>query len=547
MLAAMENIRTPAAPAAAHSVCIACGVSSPRAQERCGGCAEPLDVGGRYRLERQLARGEKATTFRARRLEDDALVCLKRFAFDGRGGFEVEEDFQREARILRQLKHPGIPRYLDDFVCGEGASLSLCLVQELVDGADLATELLSHRYTEVEALETLEGLLPVLEYLHGLSPPVIHRDLKPSNVLRGTNGRLFLIDFGSVRDAVLDAESLGEESLGYMPPEQLSGEAVPASDVFALGVLVVVLLTRREPHTLLDAEGHIAWRPAMNHKPETAALLDGLLEHDLTKRAASVGAVRPLLRAALDAARGLVRRPVPSLQPPAPQSKAKPGPAPAGASRSAWPALFTGLLGLAGVGVVVAVAMSSRSSAPESQSTAQNVAPAPSVYVAQPPPEEEARKPAPRRRAAGRRAEVGSVGGSAETKAEASAPPKPQVAAAPPRPSGPPRYAAFPAVLASLRGKTELQRDLFKRDFPGTLLSGHGRITDIARCGAGQSPRWGRRCVEVRLQTDAGRITLAYGDKDEPMTVKLNPGAPHAFSRCAGVSLSTTSARCDMP
>jgi hypothetical protein len=101
-------------------------------------------------------------------------------------------------------------------------------------------------------------------------------------------------------------------------------------------------------------------------------------------------------------------------------------------------------------------------------------------------------------------------------------------------------------VLASLRQQNELRREIFQRDFPGTLLSGSGTIAEIQRCRA-RSPRYGKTCVEVLLRTSGGRITLVYGAKDDAMVTALNPGAEHSFARCAGISISSYGARCDMP
>jgi serine/threonine protein kinase len=445
---------------------------------------------------------------------------------------------RREVRILRQLSHPGIPRYVDELVAGSGSSLALCLVQEFVDGQDLAAEMESHRYRELEVVEIVQQVLDILAYLHGLSPPVVHRDLKPSNVMRRSDGGLVLVDFGSVRDAFLDPEEAGDESLGYMAPEQLAGKAAPASDLYALGALAVTLLTRREPHTLTDADGRLDWRRAAEVKPETAKLLDALLEPVLAKRVQSVAEARPLCEEALDALLGRAR---PEPAPPPPRQ-------PRAGLRLAV-ALLVSLLATGGVAALLLLQDPvSREDPPGIPEAAPPPVPAPvpaprwEPPVA--PPTVEPARPRKRARRAPRVRQTEPqkpVGRAAPREVPAAPPPAP-------KPAGPPRYAKFPQFLASLRPMTLLRREIFRDSFPGTLLEGRGTVVDVARCRDGRgSVRWGQSCVEVRLREGNARITLYYGSKDEALTVALNPGAEHSFARCTGVATSLRMARCDMP
>lgn len=278
--------------------CAKCGESTVgRPCRRCG--ADPL-LDGRYRLLTPLGRGTSGTTWRARSERTGELVAIKEMVLGRADDGKTRELWRREVRVLEQLDHPQIPRFVESFEVGRGRGRRLCLVQELVRGRTLDDEMQRRRYTEDEVVEIARGLLPVLEYLHGLQPPVVHRDVKPENVLRREGGGLVLLDFGSVRDSLPDARLGGSTvagTFGYMAPEQFRGEGGPAVDAYALGGLMVTLLTRKAPHTLLDPAGGLAWRPHCRVSPATAGVIDALLDREPSRR--------PLDRSSFD---GLLER-----------------------------------------------------------------------------------------------------------------------------------------------------------------------------------------------------------------------------------------------
>jgi hypothetical protein len=226
-------------------------------------------------------------TYRATRLDDGRVVCIKELLYRRMGAFKEEELFRREASILRQLRHPAIPEYFGDFTQGEGKTFGLYLVQEFVAGRTLAQEMETRRYSERDVLVLMTELLEILDYLHTLSPPVVHRDLKPGNIMRRTvDGKLLLVDFGSVKDTLRESTvgSTVAGTLGYMAPEQLYGKALPASDLYALGMVALVLLSRRRPEEMVDSEQRLEWRPHVAVHPATGALLEALLEPDPDRR-----------------------------------------------------------------------------------------------------------------------------------------------------------------------------------------------------------------------------------------------------------------------
>jgi hypothetical protein len=195
-------------------------------------------------------------------LAEDAqgrTVFLKELRFATAPNAKVLEAFEREAHLLRQLRHPAIPRFLESFSEGEGPRTRLYLVQELVEGHSLAEELQRGPLPEAEARDMARQVLDILVYLQSLSPKVIHRDVKPLNLLRRLDGSIALVDFGAARDltrAVTHGATL-VGTFGYMPLEQLGGTVDETTDLYGLGATLVHLLGQRPPWELLAA-GHDA-------------------------------------------------------------------------------------------------------------------------------------------------------------------------------------------------------------------------------------------------------------------------------------------------
>jgi serine/threonine protein kinase len=140
----------------------------------------------------------------------------------GQGSWKSVDLFEREARLLRSLSHPGIPSFVDAFNLDTPTDRMYTLVQRLAPGDTLQALVDSGawRPDEAEIERIAASMLDILGYLHGLRPPVVHRDVKPSNVLYDrASGRVTLVDFGAVRDTFVDGSTM-IGTFGYMPPEQ---------------------------------------------------------------------------------------------------------------------------------------------------------------------------------------------------------------------------------------------------------------------------------------------------------------------------------------
>ena len=203
-------------------------------------------IGGRYRLGPKLGKGSQGDIFLARDERasgaDDREVVVKRLT--PRGTWKSFELFERESKVLSQLRHPGVPRY---YATLEEPPGTFNLVMQRMPGRDLR-ELQATRMSETELRDVLIRCLEILDYLHTRTPPVIHRDIKPSNILRSTSGACSLVDFGGVLDNTRDkGGSTIVGTFGYMAPEQLHGQVMPATDLYALGATIVALAGGIEP------------------------------------------------------------------------------------------------------------------------------------------------------------------------------------------------------------------------------------------------------------------------------------------------------------
>lgn len=282
-------------------ICASCAAEFTGGDAVCPVCGEDPLLDGRYGLEKVVGHGAHGTTYRAVRISDGHTVAIKELLVRKVASLKAVELFEREARVLEQLEHDGVPRFFDELTVESGRNVALYLVQEFVQGETLAAEFARRRATVENVFEMAAELLDTLVYLHASSPPVIHRDIKPANVMRrADNGRLVLIDFGSVRDA-LDSNEGGSTvagTFGYMAPEQFVGRAIPATDIYGVGAAVVALLAREDPQELIGPDRTIAWEGRIELPEAFAHILAEMLEPDPARRLSDAAEVARRIRAA---------------------------------------------------------------------------------------------------------------------------------------------------------------------------------------------------------------------------------------------------------
>jgi len=303
--------------------CPACGTCYDRWEETCARdrttlvLTLPVDrtIDGKYRLERLLGKGGMGAVYEASDLRLKRPVAVKLMLGAAFGNADALRRFEREARASARLRHPHIVTVYDyGTVAPEGAYL----VMERLEGTTLRAEIARGALHPGRTADLFAPLLDAMAAAHASG--VVHRDLKPENVFisRDAAGAevVKVLDFG------LAKMTLGEDSqnltatgtvmgtLAYMSPEQLSGKVVDEStDLFALGVIVIECLTRRNPFRSDDTARTIAailGEPATlsGDSPEARALdaiLQGCLAKDRENRLGSVSAFRDALIPALRA------------------------------------------------------------------------------------------------------------------------------------------------------------------------------------------------------------------------------------------------------
>ncbi|MBD2104788.1 serine/threonine-protein kinase [Leptolyngbya sp. FACHB-261] len=278
----------------------------------CQACNHQLLLHERYRAVEPLGRGGFGATFLSQDESQPELPLfvvkqLRPVATAPQALKMAKELFEREANTLAKVGvHQQVPSLLDYFSENE----EFYLVQQYVEGETLKQEVERRgAFNEVEVRQFLIEVLPVLEFVH--QNRVIHRDIKPANLIRAKrDGRLVLIDFGAVKHQVQagvvsnDASDLSESdrtaltafaigTAGFAPPEQMALRPVYASDIYALGMTCLYLLTGRSPKHLAHdpLTGEVIWQDQVVLSPHLDAILKKMLEDSVRQRYRSANEV----------------------------------------------------------------------------------------------------------------------------------------------------------------------------------------------------------------------------------------------------------------
>jgi serine/threonine protein kinase len=268
-------------------------------------------LAGRFEVLRILGQGAFGRTFLARDTRDGRDVAIKVLDERGRPDAKAFQLFEREAEVLRALRHHGIPEVYETFHDNWNGASAAFLVMEYIDGASIAQLIEERRpLSTTDTMHLLLELLGILDYLHNRVPPILHRDIKPANIIVRPNGFPALVDFGSVRRVFLSPEESGSTiagTYGYMPYEQYMGQASPASDLYAAAATFLHLLTGRPPRDFMNDEGRIQVPDTLPGEPRLREVVARLLRPSPAERFASARDVRAALTGgAIVPARGSV-------------------------------------------------------------------------------------------------------------------------------------------------------------------------------------------------------------------------------------------------
>ncbi len=217
---------------------------------------------GKYDAIEQISEGAIGVTYAGKR--EGRLVILKTLNPTWINHPQALALFERQAKTLQQLNHPGIPRCHDFFrIAGQPF-----LAMEVIAGQTLFQQVRQRGKIDLKrAIAWMIELCEILQYLHQQSPPILHQDIRPENLILRTQPisyQLALVDFGAMRGLLLeDAEA------GYFAPEQKNGQATVLSDLYAIGTTLAFLISGQQPSFF-----YRRWRQENRFSPD---LIPGLL------------------------------------------------------------------------------------------------------------------------------------------------------------------------------------------------------------------------------------------------------------------------------
>lgn len=210
---------------------------------------------GGFTIAERIGHGATGTVYRAEREDPESTFAIKVLSPDAANLETIKRRFEREAKVLRKLRHPGIVQ-IEDFGVEHDAAY---IVMELLEGETLEARLQRSPITPTDALAITRQILSALAHAHELE--IAHRDLKPANVFlvgeRDSKPDVRILDFGLAKFLSHD-EADAEGTLtrkgrvvgtpAYMAPEQITGIAVDARvDVYSTGIVLYEMLADERP------------------------------------------------------------------------------------------------------------------------------------------------------------------------------------------------------------------------------------------------------------------------------------------------------------
>ena len=322
-------------------------------------------INNRYRIVKMLGQGGFGAVYRAWDTSFN-MPCALKENLETRP--EAQRQFEREARMLRGMKHPNLPLVTDYFVLeGKGQYL----VMDFVEGQDLGQilEQSGGPLPEAQVLDWAGQICDALVYMHAQNPPVIHRDIKPANIRITPKGEAMLVDFGIAKlfDPQLETTT-GARAVtpGFAPVEQYGqGVTDQRTDIYALGATLYTLLTGQRPPESIQRTLKDSLAPPHTINPRisarTSAAIRCAMEMDPDKRFQNADEFKSALSSAGQAKPEVVAPVARAVVAPVGQAAAQVAVQPAVASRPnipRWGVLGgVGILGLGAFGALVLFGM----------------------------------------------------------------------------------------------------------------------------------------------------------------------------------------------
>lgn len=240
----------------------------------------------RYKITKLIGQGGMGAIYLADDTRFSNRVCVLKEMLDNFPDDEQRKiatsNFLREADMLANLHHDGIPEVYDRFSEGNRHYL----VMEYIQGTDLEQKIeqSDSPFDEKTVLNWSIQICDILNYLHTRTPPIVYRDMKPANLIITNSGKIYMVDFGIARffNPIKKGTMVGTQ--GYAPPEQYRGLMEPRSDIFALGATMHHLLTGRDPQE--EAPFSFPKVRELNNSISTSTekLIEKALEKDVSDR-----------------------------------------------------------------------------------------------------------------------------------------------------------------------------------------------------------------------------------------------------------------------
>lgn len=249
------------------------------------------------KILKQIGKGGFSKTYLAED-ENNNYFSIKTIIV-GKTDLRLIDLIDREIEFIKKISHPNIPKFYKSIKNINGSYLEINIIQEYIEGKNLYEIIKDGKtFNEKEVVEILIKISKILEFLHNFNPTIIHRDIKPSNIMIDDSGKIFLIDFGAIKEKV-SFEYTSKSGLstiigtqGYMPIEQFENRVSIQSDIYSLGLTAIYLLSKKEPLELPKMGLNIDFIKFVNISQNFKYIINTMIDPDYTLRYKNISELR---------------------------------------------------------------------------------------------------------------------------------------------------------------------------------------------------------------------------------------------------------------